>query len=345
MKSNVDLFKYTLDHNSNLLEAIKKINKNKQKFLAIIKNKKLDGTITDGDIRRAILKKISLNSSIINVYNHNPYFEKKITKIEQIQFDLKNKMLLHCPIVNVKKELIDIIFLDEKKTIRNNTVVIMAGGLGKRLLPYTKKIPKPLIKINGKPILERIILQLKKFGLNKIYLSVNYKSELIEKYFGDGKKFRISIKYLREKKKLGTGGSLTLLKDNISGPLLIMNCDIITNLDFKKLIEYYEKNKADALMCLKEYSFQVPYGVVDLDKIYIKGIDEKPIHKFFVNAGIYLIDSKMITLIPKNKNFDMPELFKILSKKNKKIIAYPVTENWTDAGSFKELKNFDVDFN
>tara|TARA_A100001015_G_scaffold262492_1_gene308747 strand:+ start:576 stop:1610 length:1035 start_codon:yes stop_codon:yes gene_type:complete len=344
MINRKDLSKYIIDYKSSLIDAIRKINKNKQKFLAVTKNKKLIGTITDGDIRRALLKKKLLKSSISDVYNKKPYFVKKLD-FEKVQFNLKNKKLLHCPVLSSKNKLIDIIFLEEKKMIRPNKVVIMAGGLGKRLLPYTKKIPKPLIKIDGKPMLERIIFQLKKYGLNKIYLSLNYKSHLIEKYFGDGKKFQVSIKYLKEKKKMGTAGSLSLLSEKINDPLLVMNCDIITELDFKKLIEYYEKNRADALMCVKEYAFQVPYGVVNLDKISLKSIDEKPVQKFFVNAGIYLINPKEIKLIPQNKFFDMPELFKILSKKNKKIVAYPVTENWSDAGSFEELKKFNVNLN
>jgi len=343
MINRKDLSKYVIDYKSSLIDAIRKINKNKQKFLAVIKNKKLIGTITDGDIRRALLKKKLLKSSISDVYNKKPYFVKKLD-YEKIQINLKNKKLLHCPVLNSKNQLIDIIFLEEKKIIRPNKVVIMAGGLGKRLLPYTKKTPKPLIKIDGKPMLERIIFQLKKYGLKKIYLSLNYKSQLIEKYFGDGQKFQVSIKYLKEKKKMGTAGSLSLLSEKIDDPLLVMNCDIITELDFKKMIEYYEKNRADALMCVKEYTFQVPYGVVNLDKISLKSIDEKPVQKFFVNAGIYLINPKEIKLIPRNKFFDMPELFKILSKKNKKIVAYPVTENWSDAGSFEELKKFNVNF-
>ena len=156
MINRKDLSKYIIDYKSCLIDAIRKINKNKQKFLAVTKNKKLIGTITDGDIRRALLKKKLLKSSISDVYNKKPYFVKKLD-FEKIQLNLKNKKLLHCPVLNSKNQLIDIIFLEEKKMIRPNKVVIMAGGLGKRLLPYTKKIPKPLIKIDGKPMLERII--------------------------------------------------------------------------------------------------------------------------------------------------------------------------------------------
>lgn len=264
--------------------------------------------------------------------------------MDYIKNNLKKKKLYQCPILNKQKQLKDIVFYNQKNIISNHSVVIMAGGLGKRLLPYTEKVPKPLIKINGKPMLEKIITQLKKFGLNSIYLSLNYKSKMIENYFKNGSKLQVSIKYLKEKKKLGTAGSLSLLEKKIGNPLIVMNCDIITNLDFNKLIDFYNKNKVSALMCVKEYKLQVPYGVVNLNKYLIKNIDEKPVQKFFVNAGIYLINPNVIKFIPKNKYYDMPELFKKLIKEKKKITAYPVTENWTDAGNFNELKKFNVSF-
>ena len=220
----------------------------------------------------------------------------------------------------------------------------MCGGLGSRLGDLTKNCPKPLLKVGDKPILESIIERFCNDGCRSIYLSVNYQSEKIIDYFGDGSKWGISIKYLEEKKKLGTAGSLSLLDKPLKKSFVVMNGDILTNVNFDSFISFHESNNATASMCVREYDFQVPYGVVKLDSTgKVLSIEEKPKHKFFVSAGVYLLNPQVLELLKPGENLDMPDLFERVKKQEGTLYSFPIHEYWLDIGRVDDFEKAKMD--
>lgn len=220
-------------------------------------------------------------------------------------------------------------------------VAILAGGVGKRLRPLTFSIPKPLLPVGKKPILEIILSKLKSYGLTDIIIAVGYRSELIKTYFGDGSKFGVDIEYVDENKPLGTAGPLSSLKEKfkIKEPILIMNGDILTNLDFRKMIDFHIKNNADITVGIKKHKQKTQFGVIDLDGNRIKNIKEKPILTFNISAGIYVLSSSILSIVPKNTSYQMPDLIKNAMNKGKKVLGYTINEYWVAVehmGSYKE---------
>jgi dTDP-glucose pyrophosphorylase len=316
--------------------------------LAIVvdENSKFLGTISDGDIRRAILKGKSLEDSIENVYNKKPFFVKEsYDKYELIKSCKQNK-IYQIPVVNDKNEVIDIVLLDELIETKEypNKVILMVGGLGTRLRPLTNDMPKPMLKVGDKPILETIIDRFKKSGFKNFVFCVNYKAEIIKNYFGNGSKFGVNIEYVDENKRMGTAGALSLLKEKPKEAFFVMNGDLLTTLDFSYLLEYHHKNEAVATMAVREHKYQVPFGVVNLEGNKIRSIEEKPTFNFFVSAGIYVLEPETIDLIPKNEFFDMPDLFNKLIEAKKETVSFPIKEYWTDIGRIEEYKKANEEF-
>lgn len=219
-----------------------------------------------------------------------------------------------------------------------NRAVIMAGGKGIRLRPLTKICPKPMVKVAGKPILERIILRFLDHGISKIYISVNYLGKMIEDYFEDGSHFGCEIKYLKEKKYLHTGGSLSLLKEKLEHPLIVMNGDLVTRIDFDHFLNFHQKGKYVATMGVRPYNFEIPFGVVLKKKNRMTSLQEKPTASILINAGIYVLNPEVMKLIPKNRVFPLTDLFEKLIAQKKKIGVYEMQEDWIDVGRLDELE-------
>lgn len=224
------------------------------------------------------------------------------------------------------------------KQHKTNCAVIMAGGKGIRLRPLTYDCPKPMIKVAGRPILERIIHQLKSAGISEIYVSLNYLGEVIEKYFQDGKKFGVNIKYVKEKKFLHTGGSLSLIRENFSEPIIIINGDLVTDINFKHFLNFHKKGKYVATMGVKAFVQEVPFGVIKKNRNTLIKLIEKPKTDYLVNAGIYILNPEVIKLIPKNKVYPITNLFEKLLLKKQKVGVYNMKEDWIDVGRLDELK-------
>lgn len=321
--------------NSSIREVMGVITNEGCPFVVVVdEENNLLGTVTDGDIRRGLLRGVDLSDSVTDIMNKNPKFFTEDTDDSEIKAKLIEFEIHHAPIVNANKQVISVkVFNDlNMRGDRENKVVIMAGGLGSRLGELTEKFPKPMLKVGGKPILETIISNFTGSGFNNIALSVNYLGEVIEDYFKDGSNFNSKIEYLREPKRLGTAGSLTLLEDRGNEPLVVMNGDILTNVNFEELLNFHKENKNDVTVCVREYNYNIPYGVVKINNDKILKIEEKPVASYFVNAGIYIINPEVINHIPHDEFFDMTMLLDVLIEKKSNVGAFPLHEYWMDIG-------------
>jgi dTDP-glucose pyrophosphorylase len=303
------------------------------------------GTMTDGDVRRALLQHLSMDVSVIEVMNKNPITAKISDNRKEILTLMKAKDLLHVPVVDADKKMVRL------ETIGNliqpfkidNPVFIMAGGFGKRLRPLTDNTPKPLLKIGSKPILEIIISQFISEGFHDFYISTHYKSKMIEDYFGDGSLFGISIVYVHEETPLGTAGALGLLSKYLSKknnlPIIMMNGDLLTKVNFNYLLDYHSKKNGIATICSREYKIQVPYGVIISKAGKVVEIEEKPEHKFLVNAGIYIVSRELMELVDSDHYIDMPHLLEREIEKGNDVSIFPLHEYWLDIGNMSELES------
>eukprot|EP01029_Cantina_marsupialis_P000867 TRINITY_DN106657_c0_g1_i2.p2 TRINITY_DN106657_c0_g1~~TRINITY_DN106657_c0_g1_i2.p2 ORF type:complete len:348 (-),score=49.05 TRINITY_DN106657_c0_g1_i2:967-2010(-) len=304
------------------------------------------GTLSDGDIRRALLKNFTLDSSIDNIYNKNPILcTTKDKKEKIIQLAIKNQVY-QIPIVDENKKFVDLVNLASLLNVskRRNKVIIMAGGLGTRLRPLTEDTPKPLLTVGNRPILETIIKNFAAQGFENIVISLNYKGEMIKEYFKDGGELGVNIEYIEEDSRMGTAGALSLLKEKPQEPFFVMNGDILTDVDFNSLLDFHSFGNSLATMCVREYSYQVPYGVIQTQNDQITSIVEKPTEKFFVNAGIYVLSPHVFDNIPENEFFDMPTLFNILLEKQEKIMSFPIHEYWLDIGRMSDFEQAQIEY-
>lgn len=326
---------------SSIREALKIIdNGSLQIAIVVDENNCLIGTLTDGDIRRGLLKNLSLDDNVESIIFRHPTVAKISDPKEYILKLAIAKKLHQIPIIDEYNRVIGIKEIEElvKPLVKPNKVILMVGGLGSRLRPLTEEIPKPMLKVGNKPILQTIVEKFSEYGFVNIIMCVNYKSHIIQDYFGDGSSFGVNIEYILEEQRMGTAGALSLLKMIPNEPFFVMNGDLLTNVNFEHLLNYHIVNNSVATMCVREYDFQVPYGVVNIENDKIKSIVEKPIHKFFVSAGIYMLSKEAISYLPKNQFYDMPALFEILIKENKTTISFPIREYWLDIGRMEEYE-------
>lgn len=274
---------------STIKDALKIIDAGAMKIALVLDDdSKLLGIVSDGDVRRGLLKGLGLNDSVETIIQQTPVVCSINDSKEEIIKIAVEKKIYQIPIVNLDGVLVGIEEVDEllKPLDYSNKVILMVGGRGTRLRPLTEELPKPLLEVGNKPILETIIANFAKYGFKNIILSVNYKSQMIEDYFGDGSRFGVDIEYVHENQRMGTAGALSLIKDKLIEPFFVMNGDLLTNVNFEHMLDYHFTNQALATMGVREYDFQVPYGVVHIDDHNILSIEEKPIHKFFVSGGI-----------------------------------------------------------
>lgn len=336
-----DTQKIKLKIDSTIREALKIIDVGAVKFGIVVNEEdKLLGTMTDGDIRRAILDGKSLDDTIENIYFRKPTVVNVNNTKEEIINLCISKKIYQIPVVDNNGRVVSIELLDEllKPDVHANKVVLMVGGLGTRLRPLTDTTPKPMLHVGGKPILQTIVEKFVSYGFVNIVMCVGYKSKVIQEYFEDGSRFGANIEYVHEDKRMGTAGALTLLETKPSEPFFVMNGDLLTNVNFDHLLEFHLAYKSTATMCVREYDFQVPYGVVNIEGGKIMSIEEKPIHKFFVSAGIYMLDSECIKMIPKNEFYDIPTLFEKLISINKSTTSFLLREYWLDIGRMDEYE-------
>ncbi|MEK4761867.1 nucleotidyltransferase family protein [Viridibacillus sp. FSL E2-0187] len=336
-----------VNENTTLLETMKIIDDSSMQFAAVVdETLNLLGTVTDGDIRRGILRGEGLDVPIKQVMNASPVSACINNTYSDCLNLLKKHKLKQLPIIDMDNKIIDIIFADEDPATKNNgnTVILMAGGLGTRLRPLTENIPKPMLNVGNKPILETIIEGFKQYGFTNFILSVNYKKEVIQDYFQDGSAFGVSISYIEEDKRMGTAGALSLLKEKPSSPIFVMNGDLLTQVNFEQLLQFHEETEAAATMCVREYEYQIPYGVIETEGQQLVSIKEKPMHRSFVNAGIYVLSPEVFDYIPQDEFYDMPDLFKKLMDEQNNVSAFPVREYWLDIGRMADFEQANSDY-
>ena len=343
---NLDSYKIVID--ATIREALKVINERTGNIALVVDgDHKLLGTVTDGDVRRGLLSGVNLQSPVSQIMNTDLVKAKVSDNREYILSLMKKNKLREIPIVDNAGCLQGLETLDEfaSSTPRANMVLLMAGGLGSRLKPLTNECPKPMLKVGGKPILETIILNFIEYGFEKFTISLNYKGNMIREYFADGANFGVSIEYIEEDESLGTAGSLRLLPQMQNcHSIIVMNGDVLTNVNLGHFLDFHTSHNSKATMGVREYNFQVPYGVLKLDHNRIVEIEEKPNHIFFVNAGIYVLDQDILNCLPDQERFEMPNLFEQLIKVGHHTVAFPIREYWLDIGQPDNLKQAHSDF-
>jgi dTDP-glucose pyrophosphorylase len=336
-----ELKKYLIKQNQTIREAMEKINENWREVVFVEDDSgKLVGSITDGDVRRGLLGGLAFESSIDGIMNsHFTYVGPEMGRASALDL-MKAKTLLQIPIVDHQMRLVGVHFLQEilGTAIKPNIAVIMAGGKGVRLRPLTEAIPKPMVPVAGRPILERVILHLIGFGMRNIYVSVNYMSKMIEEYFGDGSSLGCTLQYLREEKSLGTGGALSLLPDTGPHPLIVMNGDLVTQADISKMLEFHETEQCEATVGVSLYPLHIPFGVVKRQGTRLIELQEKPTEHFLVNSGIYILNPSVLSLIPKDQEFPITSLIQALLVQNARVSAYLIEEEWIDIGRHEDLR-------
>jgi dTDP-glucose pyrophosphorylase len=332
-----------LDQSSTMHDAISLLNNEALGIVLVVNsNQKLIGTITDGDIRRALLRHLDMNTPVIDFMYGSPKVAGANDSKSQLLLSMQKFNLLHIPIVNSSNRIVGLETMPHllEKNVLDNPVFLMAGGFGQRLMPLTKNTPKPMLNVGSKPILETILDKFIDAGFHNFFISLHYKGEIIKEYFGDGSKWGVSICYLNEKEPLGTAGSLGLIpKDKINLPIIMMNGDLITEVNFKELLAFHTKHVGDATMCVQQCDFQVPFGVIESVEHQITSIVEKPTQSLFINAGIYALDPVVLEDIEGDKYIDMPDMLNERIKKDKKVNMFPVHEYWLDIG---HIENYEI---
>ncbi|MFN3882488.1 MAG: nucleotidyltransferase family protein [Nitrincola lacisaponensis] len=331
-----------------LVQAIEVLDKAALRIALVVdEDDKLLGTLTDGDVRRAMLKHLALNTPVSQVMNVQPKTAELSWTESRIRAVMEQYELLQLPVVDAESRVVGLANLHDilNKKRHDNPVFLMAGGFGTRLRPLTNNCPKPMLKVGDKPILEQILLNFVDAGFHRFYISTHYMPEVICEYFGNGEKWGVSIQYVHEDEPLGTGGALGLLPhEEIDQPLFMMNGDLLTSLNLHSFLEFHVTHNGVATMCVREYEHQVPYGVITSEGTQIKSMIEKPIHRFFVNAGIYLLAPALVKSVAPGTRIDMPTLLEQQIENNKVVNMFPIHEYWLDIGRMDDFNKAQDEF-
>lgn len=307
---------------------------------------RLRGVVTNGEIRRSLLKGFGPDASVRAVMTTHPVTARPGEKPHALRARMRRHQVHQVPVVDENRQVVGMKTRRSpaETQARATPVVVMAGGLGTRLRPITEDRPKPLVEVGGVPILQTLLERLSAQGFRDIYLSVNYKADMIEDRFGSGADWGLKIKYLRENERRGTAGALSLLPERPEHPLLVLNGDLLTTLNFGRLVDFHTKQSVRATMCVRSRDIDIPYGVIETDGHTIADLEEKPTNRYFVNAGIYVLEPETLGCVPGDQFFDMTQLFQRLLDQGKGIAAYPVREYWRDIGEVEDLKKAEEEF-
>lgn len=316
--------------------------------LVVDGNQRLLGTVTDGDVRRGLLRGVQLGDLVSSVMNKHPRVATPNDDPAQVLDMMRQNICRQVPIVDADGRVVALKTLEEALRVpeRSNWVFLMAGGRGQRLRPLTDECPKPMLPVAGRPILQIILESMVQQGFRRFFMAVNYKRQVVQKHFGDGSAWGAEIRYVEEKEDLplGTAGALGLLPERPDHSMIVMNGDILTKVAFGSLLDFHHEHKSIATMCVRDYFLQVPYGVVEVDSHQLAEVVEKPVHRFLVNAGIYVLEPEAIALVPPDAAYDMPALFERLARENRPPSVFPIREYWLDVGRVDDFNKANDDY-
>ena len=300
---------------------------------------RLAGVLSDGDVRRAVLRGVPLTVPTAEVMNRQPTVAPPSASPPELLEIMRRATLRHVPLVDGDRQVTGLATLEELVggMKRSTWVVLMAGGLGSRLMPLTETVPKPALRIGGKPILEIALERFSEQGFRRFFIAVNYLAQTFKDHFGDGARWGVDINYLHEDRSLGTGGALSLLPEPPTEPIIVMNGDLLTRVRFDGLLDFHVERGAAATMAVREYDLRIPYGVVKVAGASLVEVEEKPVQRIFVNAGIYVLSPESLSYIPRGAAFDMTALFERLLCAGRPTAAYPLREYWVDIGGIEEF--------
>ena len=344
---NLNWQQILISPDASIQDAIKTIDRGALRLALVVDSQlKLLGTVTDGDVRRGLIDDVMLSEAVKKIMNVSPRVAGKSSSKAQLVALMESKGLLSVPIVDngilVGLETLQHLLHKEQY---DNPVFLMAGGFGTRLQPLTNNCPKPLLKVGEKPILEIILESFISAGFHQFYISTHYMPELIMEHFGKGEKWGVMIHYVHEVEPLGTAGALGLLPQNVSKlPFIVMNGDILTKVDFSQLLNYHRESNAEATICVREHEYQIPYGVVNFESNRVTGIVEKPIQKYFVSAGIYVLDQSLVRSICNNNVLDMPDFLNQKISSEGEVSMFPLHEYWLDIGQMHDFQRAQSDY-
>lgn len=305
----------------------------------------LQGTVTDGDIRRALLRGEPLDTPVGKFMSASPYTGLVEEGKDIWQRTMQRHSLKHLPLLDSCGRICGLAtYVPPAEPRRANPVVLMAGGLGSRLYPLTEHQPKPLLKVGEKPILETILENFLAQGFYRFYVCINYKGQMIRDHFGDGRRWDAEIAYVEERQRMGTAGALSLLPEAPQQPLIVMNGDLLTKVDFVRLLQFHQRNHSAATLCVREHSYTVPYGVVEMDGYAVTGLVEKPTQRYYVNAGIYVLNPEVLGRIPGDSYYDMPTLLNDLLAERQPVFSFPLREYWIDIGRMGDFEQAQTDY-
>lgn len=331
-----------VDSEVSVMRAVAVLDSSRVKIVLIVNlSGQLVGSVTDGDVRRGFLAGRDLQTPVGEIMNTAPLSLSEGEAPAAVLPLMRERGIRFVPIVDRERRPIRIVTIEELLNPQNvsATVVLMAGGLGTRLKPLTDQIPKPMLPVGGRPLLEITIDNLRQQGFRRFFIAVNYKADMIEAHFGDGSRFGVEIDYLRENEKLGTAGALRLLPEPPVGPLIVMNGDILTTLDARVLLSFHQTSGAPGTVCVREHSWRVPFGVIKLDAAgRCAGIEEKPLRRETISAGIYVLSPEALPQIPQAGVCDMPNLLELLGTRMAPVAVFPLREYWLDIGHLDDLR-------
>ena len=344
---------YLVKENATLREVMACIDQNAKGIALVVNDShQLLGTITDGDIRRAILNNISIDSHVSELLAKKPSasrYQKPITVSRDVSrsecMEIMERHEIHqLPVIDEDGKVVGLVTLGELVTLDSLPLqaVIMAGGFGARLRPLTEDTPKPMLPVGDRPLMEHTIELLRHSGIRNVSITTHYQAEKITSHFGDGKEFGVNIDYVPEEKPLGTAGALGLLQD-LDEPLLVINGDILTRVDFRAMLDFHQEHSADLTVGVRLYDFKVPFGVIESDGSKVLDVQEKPEVQFLVSAGIYLLEPSVRKFIPKNERSDMPNLIRRVIDDGGQVVNFPIVEYWLDIGHHRDYERAQTD--
>jgi dTDP-glucose pyrophosphorylase len=333
--------KFVLEKSKKIGDSVRLLNDHGLRMVLVVEGEyRLAGLITDGDIRRGLMRGLNLESPLADVMKTKPLVVTREVGASLAKQIMVANGIYHLPVVDPEGSLVGIHLLDElDQNLKHSAIfVVMAGGKGKRLWPHTQNCPKPMLPVNGKPMLQHILEKAREEGFHRFMLAVNYLGKIIEDYFGNGSNFGVDIEYLREDQPLGTAGALSLMESPPDSPVIVTNGDVLTDVKYSDIVNFHKRYGAKATMAVRQYEWQHPFGVVRTNGMEIIGFDEKPVTRTHINAGIYILEPEMFGLLVRNMHCDMPELFIKAQNFRHKTMAYPMHEPWLDVGRPVDLE-------